>query len=60
VHPITASGHAKVQDHYRFFFLIKGKSVFPMTEAIEKTKQSIFLPRKVRLFIDVDPLSTFF
>ncbi|MEI6243113.1 MAG: primosomal protein N', partial [Chlamydiota bacterium] len=60
VHPLVPSGHVKVQDRFRYFFLIKGTSVFPMTEAIEKTRQRANLHRKIRLFIDVDPLSTFF
>ncbi len=55
--PIVPCGHAKVKGDFRFQFLIKteklGKLLNILQTLIKKEKN-------VRLFIDVDPLSTFF
>lgn len=54
--PVVPCGYAKIKDHFRFQFLIKGENIRPVTDILEK------LPRKntdIRLIIDVDPLSTY-
>ncbi|MBI5346735.1 MAG: primosomal protein N' [Chlamydiae bacterium] len=59
IHPVIACGRAKVKDHFRFQFLIRGKRTLSLCSAIEKTKKQINLG-SIHLFIDVDPISTFF
>lgn len=57
--PLAPSGHAKVQDSFRFQFLIKMERIINLSPILSnlqaQTKKS-----QVRLFVDVDPLSTFF
>jgi primosomal protein N' (replication factor Y) len=57
--PLAPSGHAKVQDSFRFQFLIKMERIINLSPIVSnlqaQTKKS-----QVRLFVDVDPLSTFF
>jgi len=55
--PVVPCGHAKVKQEYRFQFLIKGKGMKQLLTLLQKKKLE---ERKSRLFIDVDPLSTFF
>ena len=59
-HPLVPSGHKKVQDCFHFFFIVRGKTPFPITKAIESIKTTFSIPSSIRLHIDVDPLSTFF
>jgi primosomal protein N' (replication factor Y) len=60
INPVIKSGHAKVKDKYRFQFLIRGSSVYPIAKAFDALKQSRLVPSGVRLFIDINPTSTFF
>ena len=57
--PITPSGHAKIQDKFRFQFLMKMKQILPIQDKIQSLDRSL-KKDKIRLSIDVDPLSTFF
>ncbi len=57
--PITPAGHAKIQDKFRFQFLLKMKKVIPIEDKIQTATQ-LMRKDKIRLCIDVDPLSTFF
>lgn len=52
--PVVPAGHAKVKGAYIFQFLIKGEKLKTLLSLIQSE-----LPPE-RLFIDVDPLSTFF
>lgn len=52
--PVVPCGHAKIQDQFRFHFLVKGPTARPVTEALFQLK------RKISFLVDVDPLSTFF
>ena len=54
--PIIPCGYAKIKDQFRFQCIIKGTSTRPVTEILRTLKND----SKVRLVIDVDPLSTFF
>lgn len=56
--PIVPCGHAKIKGEFRFQFLIKGKHLNPLLALLQKVH--IEEDRNVRLFIDVNPLSTFF
>jgi len=60
IHPVVASGRPKAHDKYRFFFLIRGKKILPLSEAIAELRKEFKLPKEVHLFVDVDPISTYF
>jgi primosomal protein N' (replication factor Y) len=57
IHPVVPCGHAKIKDHYRFQFLIRGSSSSPVTALYSSIP---IKSSKVRMVMDVDPLSTFF
>ena len=58
--PVVPCGHAKVKDLFRYQFLIRGPSMVPLNAAIKTVQEKLSLPRQIRLFIDVNPSSTFF
>jgi primosomal protein N' (replication factor Y) len=58
--PVVPSGHSKVKDQYRFQFLLRGPSMGPLQEALDKTKNLYSLPSSIRMFVDINPSSTYF
>jgi primosomal protein N' (replication factor Y) len=54
IFPIVPSGHAKIKGEFRYQFLIKAEKLGRLPALLPAW------PKRVRLFIDVDPLSTFF
>lgn len=58
--PVVPCGHAKVKDLFRYQFLIRGPSMVPLNAALKTVQEKLSLPRQIRLFIDVNPSSTFF
>ncbi len=60
IHPISASQKARIQDRFRFLFLLRAKKVHIVSKAIRMLQQKHFVPRSISLFIDVDPTSTLF
>ncbi len=57
--PVIPSGHAKVEDRYRFQFLIKTTKILSASPVL-LALQSQFRQTDIRLSIDIDPSSTFF
>ncbi len=57
--PIVPSGHAKIENRYRFQFIIKTPKILPASEHLLKLQQ-LFLNKPISLFVDIDPSSTFF
>lgn len=60
LHPVVASGHAKIKGRFRFQFLIRGSSIYPISTLLNGIKTTIPLPKDVKMSIDVNPSSTFF
>lgn len=60
IHPIMSSGHARVKDHFRFHFLIKGKAIYALNQLFEELELKSSLPKAVKMFVDVDPTSIVF
>ncbi len=58
--PVIPCGYAKIKDLYRYQFLIRGPTMLPLHEALKKLEESQVLPRQVKVFVDVNPSSTFF
>ncbi len=57
--PVIPCGHAKIKDLYRYQFLIRGPTMLNLHEALKKIEEKRRLPRQVKLFVDVNPSSTF-
>ncbi len=55
IFPIVPCGHARVKGEFRFQFLIKAEKLGRLAALLPA-----YLNNKVRVIIDVDPLSTFF
>ncbi|MCP5508158.1 MAG: primosomal protein N' [Chlamydiales bacterium] len=60
LHPVVPAGYARVKNHFRFHFLIRGPKVMPINTAIEGCKKELHTDSKVKTAIDVNPLSTYF
>lgn len=58
--PIVPCGHAKIKGAYRFQCLIKGKSTRPLLPLIHALRAQVEKKKGVQVFVDIDPLSTFF
>lgn len=59
-HPVIPCGYAKIKDLYRYQFLIRGPSMNPLNQALEKIQSQLILPRTIKVFVDINPSSTFF
>jgi len=57
IHPTVASGRSKLQDKFRFLFLVRGNR--NISFCLERMKKEFSFPSSVHLFIDVDPVFTF-
>lgn len=60
LHAIVPSGHAKIKNKFRFQLLVRGPSVYPISNSLDKIRQTSPLPKDIHLLIDINPLSTFF
>lgn len=60
IHPVLPGGYAKIKDKFRFQFLIRGPSILPISRVVEDIKNTHAIPNGVKLYVDVNPLSTFF
>ncbi len=60
IHPVIPSGHARVKDLFRYQFLVKAPSIYSFNKEVELLLNEKSLPHSVRLFIDIDPSSTYF
>ncbi len=59
LYPVVPCGHARVRAHFRFQFLIKAEKIQPCLPHLSALRAQK-APPDIRLYIDVDPLSTFF
>lgn len=59
-HPVVPSGKAKINNRYRFHFLVSGRSVTYLHKQLNQINLQQFIPKKIKFMIDVDPLSNFF
>lgn len=58
--PVIPCGYTKVKDQFRFQFLIRGPTMYPLSGALQAIQEKHPIPRQVKLFIDINPSSTFF
>lgn len=57
--PIAPSGHSKLENRYRFQFLIKSAKVLAASSTLLALQHS-FRNQDIRISVDIDPSSTFF
>lgn len=60
IHTVVPSGHARIKDKFRFQLIIRGPSIYPISNAIAEIKEACPLQRNIHLLIDINPTSTFF
>lgn len=58
--PVIENGCSKINEQFRFQFLIKGPAILTASEKIKTLLLQNPPPSSVRCFVDVDPTSTFF
>jgi primosomal protein N' (replication factor Y) len=58
--PVVPCGYTKVKDQYRFQFLVRGPTMYSLNQVLQTIQEKFPLPRQVKLFVDVNPSSTFF
>jgi primosomal protein N' (replication factor Y) len=58
-HPVLPAGYVKVKDLYRYQFLIRGPSIYPISHVLDPIRMEK-KPDKIKMFIDINPSSTFF
>lgn len=58
--PVIPCGYAKIKDQYRFQFLVRGPTMALLNGALQAVQGRQLVPRQVKLFVDVNPSSTFF
>ncbi len=57
--PVIPSGVLKIKDQFRYQFLVSCKTQNPLIKGIKSTKEKFSLPSGIKLFIDINPLSTY-
>lgn len=61
IYPVSPAGHAKVQDQFRFQFLLFQDSHAPLQRLVHDGKlDRFFSNRNIKMRLDIDPLSTYF
>lgn len=60
LNPVVPCGYAKVKNNFRYQFLMRAPNMYPLNGALTKFYESTQLPTQVKIFVDVDPSSTFF
>ncbi|WP_075883658.1 primosomal protein N' [Candidatus Protochlamydia sp. W-9] len=58
--PVIPCGYAKIKDLYRYQFLLRGPSMIPLNLVLENLMQKFSIPKGIKLFVDINPSSTFF
>jgi primosomal protein N' (replication factor Y) len=58
--PLLPSAHAKVKDLYCYQFLVKTLHIQPLADLIAQLRTQFTPAKGINLFIDIDPISTFF
>lgn len=60
IHAPIPCSYAKIKDHYRFHLLIRGKRVIYLGKILMELMPQFYIPNKLRVIYDIDPISTFF
>lgn len=60
IHAPIPCSYAKIKDYYRFHLLIRGKRVIYLGKILTELMPQFYIPNKLRVIYDIDPISTFF
>ena len=60
IHAPIPCSYAKIKDYYRFHLMIRGKGVLYLGKILMELMPQFYIPNKLRVIYDVDPISTFF
>lgn len=58
--PVIACGYTKVKDLYRYQFLIRAPAMNALHQALLTLSEKCPMHKEIRIFVDVNPSSTFF
>lgn len=58
--PVVPCGYTKIKDLYRYQFLVRGPVMTSLNNILQSIQEKYPIPKQVKLFIDVNPSSTFF
>lgn len=59
IHALIPPAHCKIKDLFRFQILLRSKKITPLLSQIKEIKEN-FLSSSIKIFIDIDPINTFF
>lgn len=60
LNPVVPCGHAKIKDKYRYQFLLRAPSLIALPNALQIVQEKHPASSQVKVFIDINPSSTFF
>lgn len=60
LHPVQPCGYTKVKDHYRYQFLLIANSLSNFNHYLENLKKNYSIPKEIKMFVDINPSSTYF
>jgi len=60
VQPVLPAGHAKIKDHYRQQFLVRGPKNSLLSQTLDDLGRTHVIPKDIKMLIDINPLSTYF
>lgn len=60
INPVVPCGYTKVKDHYRYQFLLRAPTLASLNSALAAIQDRFPLPRQIKIFVDINPSSTFF
>ncbi len=60
VHPVLPAGHAKIKDHFRYQFLVRGPKNALLSHTLDDLNKTYTASKQVKMLIDINPLSTYF
>ncbi|MFI0434281.1 MAG: primosomal protein N' [Parachlamydiaceae bacterium] len=58
--PVIPCGYTKIKDEYRYQFLVRGPTMYRLSQVLHDLQEKYSLPKQIKLFIDINPSSTFF
>lgn len=60
INTVAPCGHARIKDHFRFQFLLRAPNLYALQPALQSVQEKYQIAREIRMFVDINPSSTFF
>lgn len=58
--PVVPCGYTRIKDQYRYQFLMRGPTMYSLNPILQTIQKKYPIPRQIKLFVDINPSSTFF